>query len=172
MPGIKDGRITGVSGESWKCARLGTALSSGFTICSRTPALKAGAETPALSLSYESTSKSSKTLILNAASLYGSSRNIAAGRGSNLSVDLRPALAFNVKGPDSVIDQIVDAKGNRVASTVLLTTEGNGDGAAYVWKQLCTTDADVKKSAGECKSVTPVVKWADNKAPNGPSALF
>ena len=172
VPGIKDGRITGVSGESWKCARLGTALSSGFTICSRTPALKAGAETPALSLSYESTSKSSKTLNLQAASLYGTSRNIAAGRGSNLSVDLRPALAFNVKGPDSVIDQIVDAKGNRVASTVLLTTEGNGDGAAYVWKQLCTTDADVKKSAGECKSVTPAVKWADNKTPNGPSALF
>jgi hypothetical protein len=32
VPGVKDGRITGVTGDSWKCARLGTALASGFTI--------------------------------------------------------------------------------------------------------------------------------------------
>ncbi|MDP4973161.1 MAG: hypothetical protein NWP78_00740, partial [Ilumatobacteraceae bacterium] len=172
VPGMKDGRITGVKGDSWKCARLGTALSAGFTICSRTPALKVGAETPALSLSYQSTNTSTKSLNLQAASLYGTSRNAAAGRGSNLSIDLRPALSFAVKGPGSVIDQIVDAKGNRVASTVLFTAEGNSDGATYVWKQLCTTDADVKASGGECKSVTPAVKWADNKAPTGPSALF
>ncbi|NDG66199.1 MAG: hypothetical protein EBY23_04630, partial [Actinobacteria bacterium] len=61
VPGVKDGRITGVTGDSWKCARLGTALSSGFTVCSRTPALKVGTETPALSVSYESTNKSSKS---------------------------------------------------------------------------------------------------------------
>ena len=172
VPGMKDGRITGVKGDSWKCARLGTALSAGFTICSRTPALKVGTETPALSLSYQSTNKSTKSLNLQAASLYGTSRNAAAGRGSNLSIDLRPALSFAVKGPGSVIDQIVDVKGKRVASTVLFTAEGNSDGATYVWKQLCTTDADVKASGGECKSVTPAVKWADNKAPTGPSALF
>ena len=172
VPGVKDGRITGVTGDSWKCARLGTALSSGFTVCSRTPALKVGTETPALSVSYESTNKSSKSLNLQAASLYGTSRNIAAGRGSNLSVDLRPMLSFTVAGPGTVIDQIVDAQGNRVASTVLLTTEGNGDGAAYAWKQLCTTATDVKNSGGDCKAISPVVKWTDGKVPNGPSAMF
>ena len=172
VPGVKDGRITGVKGDSWKCARLGTALSSGFTICSRTPSLKVGAETPALSVSYESTNKSSKTLNLQAASLYGTSRNIAAGRGSNLSVELRPMLSFTVAGPGTVIDQIVDAQGKRVASTVLLTTQGNGDGAAYVWKQLCTTAEDVKNSGGDCKAIAPAVKWSDNKVPNGPSAMF
>jgi hypothetical protein len=172
VPGVKDGRITGVTGDSWKCARLGTALASGFTICSRTPALKVGTETPALSVSYESTNKSSKSLNLQAASLYGTSRNVAAGRGSNLSVDLRPMLSFTVAGPGTVIDQIVDAQGKRVASTVLLTTQGNGDGSAYVWKQLCTTAEDVKNSGGDCKAITPAVKWSDNKVPNGPSAMF
>ena len=172
VPGVKDGRITGVTGDSWKCARLGTALSSGFTVCSRTPALKVGTETPALSVSYESTNKSSKSLNLQAASLYGTARNVAAGRGSNLSVDLRPMLSFTVAGPGSVIDQIVDAQGKRVASTVLLTTEGNGDGAAYAWKQLCTTAEDVKNSGGDCKAISPAVKWSDNKVPNGPSATF
>ena len=172
VPGVKDGRITGVAGDSWKCARLGTALSSGFTICSRTPALQVGKETPLLSVSYESTNKSSKSLNLQAASLYGTSRNVAAGRGSNLSVDLRPMLSFTVAGPGTVIDQIVDAQGKRVASTVLLTTQGNGDGAAFVWKQLCTTAEDVKNSGADCKVVAPSVKWSDNKVPNGPSAIF
>jgi hypothetical protein len=57
-----------------------------------------------------------------------------------------------------------------VANTILLTTEGNGSGAEFTWKQLCTTDSEVKASGGECKGVAPKVKWASNQEPNGPTA--
>ena len=170
VPGIKDGRITGIKGESWKCARIASALAAGFTICSRNAALKAGADSPSLSINYVSTNKKTTTLNLQAASLVATSRNIAAVRASQLPVALRPALAFTVKGPKTIVDQLVDVKGNRVPSTILLSTEGNGDGAVYSWKQLCTTADDVKASNGECKTVTPVAKWFENSPSTGPTA--
>ena len=170
VPGIKDGRITGIKGESWKCARLASALAAGFTICSRSAALKAGADSPSLSINYASTNKKTSTLNLQAASLVATSRNIAAGRTSKLPVALRPALAFTVKGPKTIVDQLVDVKGNRVPSTILLSTEGNGDGAVYSWKQLCTTADEVKASNGECKTITPVAQWFENSPSTGPTA--
>ena len=170
VPGITSGRVTKVEGESWKCARIGSALAAGFTVCSRTAALKVGAETPSVSVAYDSTDTQAKTITLQAVSIVTTPRGTTTTRVSKLPVELRPALSFSVKGPETVVDQLVDAKGNRVANTILLTTEGNGSGAEFTWKQMCTTDAEVKASGGECTSVAPKVKWASGEEPNGPTA--
>ena len=172
VPGMTNGRITSVKGESWKCARLGSALAAGFTVCSRTASLKAGSDSPALSIAYESTNEKGAALNLQAASLVSTSRNIAAGRGSNLSVALRPALAFAVVGPKSIVDQFIDASGNRVPSTILFSTEGNADGAVFTWRQLCTTQEDVRASNGECTSIAPAAKWLEGTPSSGSTAIL
>lgn len=172
VPGIKNARITDIKGDSWKCARLGTALAAGFTICSRSTVLKAGTDSPSVSIKYRSTNKKSNKIDLQAASLVSTSRNLIAGRGSKLPVALRPALSFTVTGPPTIVDQLVDVKGNRIPSTILFSTLGNGDGATYSWKQLCTTTEDVKASDGECKAVTPVAKWFEDAPSTGPTATL
>ena len=172
VPGMTNGRITSVKGDSWKCARLGSALAAGFTVCSRMASLKAGSDSPALSIAYESTNKKGTALYLQAASLVSTSRNIAAGRGSNLSVALRPALAFAVVGPKSIVDQFIDASGNRVPSTILFSTEGNADGAVFTWRQLCTTQEDVQTSNGECTAIAPVAKWLEGTPSSGSTAIL
>jgi hypothetical protein len=172
VPGIKNGRITGVEGDGWKCVRVGGKIAAGFTVCSRNSVLKSGEESPTVSIKYDSLDSATKSLTLRAASLVATDRGVGSTRVSNLPVELRPAIAFTVKGPGEVVDQIIDAKGNRVASTILLSTEGNASGSSFVWKQLCTTDADVKASKGECKSVTPAAKWLNNQPSTGPTATL
>jgi hypothetical protein len=170
VPGIKNGRVTGADGEGWECSRIGGLLAAGFTVCSRNDILKAGEESPSVSVNYDSLDSAAKSLTLSAASIVATDSGVATARVSNLPVELRPGISFTVKGPDQVIDQIIDAKGNRVASTILFSTEGNAAGAAFTWKQLCTTDAAVKASNGECKKVAPVVKWLNNAPSTGPTA--
>ncbi|MFM7411146.1 MAG: hypothetical protein ACKO3L_10180, partial [Actinomycetota bacterium] len=164
------GRLTGAKGEGWKCAVVGGFIAQGFIACSRKLPLKVGEETKSVAVDYQSSDPKAKTMVLQATSIVSNIYGQPTSRTSSQEIDLRAALNFAVKGPDVIVDQIVDATGKRVPSTILLTTVGNADGSKFTWKQLCTTDADVKASKDECKAVASAAKWVNNAPSTGPTA--
>ncbi len=166
------GRLTGATGEGWKCAVVGGFIAQGFIACSRKLPLKVGEETKSVAVDYQSSDPKAKTLVLQATSIVSNIYGEPTSSTSSQEIDLRAPLGFAIKGPDVIVDQIVDAAGKRVPSTILLTTVGNADGSAFTWKQLCTSDADVKASKGECKAVAPTAKWVNNAPSTGPTATL
>ncbi|MBU6226823.1 MAG: hypothetical protein KGQ43_04470, partial [Acidobacteria bacterium] len=120
------GRVSGAKGESWKCVLVGSAFLAGYVLCSREATLKQGEESPAITVDYYSNDKTAKSVTLSATSIVSTITGTIT-RVSNLEVPLRDALGFAIKGPDVIVDQIVDAAGKRTPSTILLTTAGNSD---------------------------------------------
>ena len=166
-----NGRVSGAKGDGWKCALVGSAFLAGYVMCSRDSVLKQGEESPAITVDYYSTSKTAKSVTLTGTSVVSTITGTTT-RVSKLDVPLRAALSFTIKGPDVIVDQIVDASGKRAPSSILLTTAGNSDGSTFAWRQLCTTQADVAASNGECKSVAPAAKWAGGAPSTGPAATL
>ncbi|MEY2628158.1 MAG: hypothetical protein RJB08_1917, partial [Actinomycetota bacterium] len=166
----KGGRLTGAKGDGWNCAVVGGFIASGYIACSRKTSLKVGEQTAPVAVDYTSNDKSAKTMMLQATSIVSNIYGQPTSHTSELTVDLRAPLNFTIQGPAVIVDRIVNATGKVEPSSILLTTVGNADGARFAWKQLCTTQADVAASKGECKSPAPIAKWANNTAPTGPSA--
>jgi len=168
----KGGRLTGAKGEGWKCAVVGGFIAQGFIACSRKLPLKIGEESKPVAVDYVSSDPKAKKMVLQATSIVSNIYGQPTSHTSTQEVDLRAPLAFAIQGPEIVVDQIVDAAGKRVPSSILLTTVGNADGSKFSWKQICLTDAEVKASKGVCKATAPAAKWVNNTPSTGPTANF
>ncbi|MBU6240212.1 MAG: hypothetical protein KJS66_00305 [Acidobacteria bacterium] len=166
----KGGRLTGAKGEGWSCAVVGGFIAEGFIACSRKLPLKVGEVSKAVAVDYQSSDPKAKKMVLQATSIVSNIYGQPTSQTSTQEIDLRAPLSFSIQGPDVIVDQIVDATGKRMPSSILLTTVGNADGSKFTWRQLCTTDADVKASNGQCKAVTSAAKWVNDAPSTGPTA--